>query len=163
MNSTASPPGFRISLREFLLLVTTFTIACAALKYANGYWLAVVSLATLLAFIAATVVAVVDRGPRQTFAVGFLVAVAIYAGLIHSRKPEGAPNNFVATNPEFDPYRGVLPTTLLLRPLFEAVVVNWYFDRATGNRIDESQLPPGATIDYYGGGASANVCCVCFW
>jgi len=149
MSSTASPPGLRISLREFLILVTAVVVGCASLKFANDYWLIIVSLTTFFAFIAAAIVALIDRGSRQSIAMGFILAGVVYGGLLSSQASDGDQNRAVVRNPEFDPYDGKLPTTRIMRPLFEAVSVDWYLDRATGKRINEYQLPPGATIDRY--------------
>jgi hypothetical protein len=155
MTSATQPRGIRISLREFFALVAAVAVACAALKYANEYWLAVVSLVTLVAYVAATIVALVDRGPRQVAAVGFLATMSIYAALLYARRPEGAANTLPRSHPEFDPYNGILPTTRLMRPLFEAMSANWYVDLATGKSLNESQLPSGATIVSYSGGGFA--------
>ena len=38
MTVVAMPRGFRVSLREFLLLFTAIFFGCAALKYANDWW-----------------------------------------------------------------------------------------------------------------------------
>ena len=136
MGATASPSGLRISLREFLLLITAVVIACAALKLANEYWLITVSLATLLVFIAAAIVAIVDRGSRQVFAIGFIVAGVVYGGFLSG----------------FGPKDERLPTTRLLSPVYGLVAVTWYWDLAAKRSISESELPPGAKIHYGGGG-----------
>jgi uncharacterized membrane protein YgcG len=138
--AATSPPALRISLRELLTLVAIVAVGCVALKYANEYWVAVISFIMILAVMAAAIIALVDRGPRQASAIGCLSALAIYAALLYACKPE------------LDPYDGTLPTTRLMRPLFEAMSTNWYFDLANRKEVNQSQLPSGATIHYGGGG-----------
>jgi hypothetical protein len=145
MASAAHPPALRTSLREFLTFVAVVAIACATLCYANAYWLMLVSFVALLGVIATGVNAFVDRGPRQAAAIGALVAITIYATLIYTRQLQTDRNP--SFNPEFDPYSGALPTTLVLRPIFEAISEQQYLDNATGKRVSASKLPTDATIE----------------
>ncbi len=119
------------SLRELFLLVAFVAVACAALKFAGSVWWAVLSAFAGLVFLAAAVTALLERGPRQAFAIGFIVCAGVYYGLVASASGQGPNNN---SNPELDPYSGRMPTTTLLKPLLEAVVVNKWVD-ATGKEI----------------------------
>jgi hypothetical protein len=149
MGSTASPPGLRISLRELMMLFAAVAIGIAALKLANLWWQILVTGFALLAFTASAIVAINDRGRRQAFAIGFVIAFAIYMGLLYSMRQYGGRSAIQATvNAEFDPEIGALPTTQLLRPLFEAIVEVWYVELATGKRLRQSELGSGAKTGF---------------
>jgi hypothetical protein len=134
MTTAASPPGLRFSLREFFLSVAAVAVSCAALKYANESWLSTITFFMILATMAAAIIALVDRGPRQASATGFVVAVCIYVALLNGRSSE------------FDPYEGTLPTSQLLRPLYAVMSNTWYIDQASGKRVASSDLPPESII-----------------
>jgi hypothetical protein len=134
MGVTALPPGVRISLREFLLLFIAFAIGFTALKFANQWWLAAIGGVTLLTFLAASIVAIIDRGPRQAYAIGFAACVIGYAPL------------FMLGN-EMDPFTGELPTSRMLQPVFLAVRVQTYLNVRTREELLESQLPDDALIE----------------
>jgi hypothetical protein len=119
MNMRGTPPSLlRISLRELLAGLAFVAVACAALKYAGERWWTVLSAVALVGFLAAAVVAVIERWPSQARAMGFVLCVAVYALLVWSG-PDYAGNQH---NSELDPYSGRLPTTKVMRPLFEALV-----------------------------------------
>jgi hypothetical protein len=142
MSATASPPGLRISLREFLLVITAVVIGCASLKLANEYWLAAISLFTLLTFIALAVIAIVDRDRRQAWALGFVIGAGIYLALVFSMRVTGDNTGIVRTyNAELNPDEGWLPTTLAVRPIYDALHDHWYID-PSGTRIRQSDVPP---------------------
>ena len=134
MASAASPPGLRISLREFLLLFIAFAIGFAALAFANSWWLAAVSGVALLAFIAALIIALIDRGRRQVFALGFAASVLTYAPL------------FLLGN-DTDPFTGNLPTSRLLQPMHLAVRQQSYRNVRTDEEVSEQELPAGALVE----------------
>jgi hypothetical protein len=69
---------FKFTIRELVGLTAFVAVGIAALKYANAYWLTAVSTAVWLAFIAAAIVAVVDRGERQAVAIGMVIAAAVF-------------------------------------------------------------------------------------
>jgi hypothetical protein len=69
---------WRLSLRGLMVLVGAAAVACAGLMNANQWWLTAFTAAALFVFMAAFVAAVIDRGPRQAFAVGFLLCVGLH-------------------------------------------------------------------------------------
>jgi hypothetical protein len=145
MSAAVTPRAFRLSLRELLLLFTAIFIGCAALKYANERWAAGAMSASILGFLIATILALVDRGSKQAFAIGFAVVVATYMGLLFAMGEfSGSPG---MNHPEFHPNEGQLPTTLALRPVYAAVVQDVYAETATGKRLVASQLPKDAVVD----------------
>jgi hypothetical protein len=128
----------RVSLRELLLVVAFVALAIASLKYASEWWRVIVTGITILAFVAAAISAVVDRGSRQAFAVGMLIAMAIYAVLLlngrdfTSRPGNGNSNveftaRFTQTNSI-----GNLPTTFLLSRLYAKIRQREWYDRDSG-------------------------------
>ncbi|HEX2475888.1 MAG TPA: hypothetical protein VHK01_14145, partial [Lacipirellulaceae bacterium] len=70
----------RISLRQLLFLVATVAVAIVSLCYANAGWEAAVYCLTLVVFFAMVIVAFIDRGSRQAFAVGMAIVMAGYTG-----------------------------------------------------------------------------------
>jgi hypothetical protein len=113
----------RISLRELLLLVTLVALAIASLKYASELWLAIVAGLAMIAFFVTGIVAVVDRGPRQAFAIGFALTMIAYGLMLTSgQNTQGPRGNVSSKNIEFHPWKGRLPTTRLLR--YAHMVVN---------------------------------------
>lgn len=145
------PHVIQISLRELLLLVAFFAIGCAALKTAGNVWWTVLSAFTLLVFMGFATVAAVDRGPRQSFALGFVICTAIYGVLLGSQPAVGA---VAPSNRELDPYTGKMPTTKLLLPVFQAMMSVKWVDSKTGEEIpnyDPSQasvVSSGSFVSY---------------
>jgi hypothetical protein len=134
--SDPAPPSatFRLSLREFFALIAAIVAGCAALRYANDWWLTAVGAVTLVALMASVIVAVVDRGSRQAFAIGFAACMAIYATLL-------------AVGNELNPWAGRLPTTRLLAPVYESLREQSFQNAKTGEFVLRSQLPAGAILD----------------
>jgi len=133
---------FRFSLRELLLAVTFIAVGCAALKFAGDAWMIAISSFTLLLFMAAVVIVLVGRGPRQAQAIGFVACALIYGVILTFVPKLSNPGMFGGGNPgsqhpEFDPYEGNLPTTKLLFPLFQTIVTNSYIDGTTGKEIPD--------------------------
>jgi hypothetical protein len=127
-----------ISLRELLTLFAAFAIGFTALTYANPWWMAAVTGVTLLAFISAIIVALVDRGPRQAFAIGFAASIACYLPLFLLGR-------------ETDPFTGKLPTSQLLQPMFLAVRDQSYINARTREVVKETEIPQGAMVEGQGG------------
>jgi len=128
------PSAFRLSLREFFVLFAAVAAGCAALRYANGWWLGAVGLVVMLAFMAQAITALVDRGPRQAFALGFVACLASYLSIFWMET-------------EIHPYQARFPTSRLLRTAFESVRERLYIDESTGDEVTQSNLPPLASID----------------
>lgn len=141
----ARPRLLRISLRELLLLLGLCAVGCAALKYAGDGWWTILSTGALLLFLAAAVTAAVDRGRPQAVATGFVLAATIYALLLYA-----APRDGSEQSRELDPYNGKLPTTRLLKPLFEAIVSRTWIDGNTGQEISNYDGSPSAG-GFFGG------------
>lgn len=111
---------FRISLREMLVLVAMIALAIASLKYADSMWLGIIAGVTMAVLFGALIVAGVDRGRRQAFAIGLALTIIAYgAVLLTGYSVPAASGN--SKNVEFDQWEGRLPTTRLLRPLYAAV------------------------------------------
>ncbi len=68
---------FRISLRGLLLLPAVLAFACGALTWASRGWLGATLILVTLAFIGTTIIAIFDRGPRQAFAIGYVVSFVL--------------------------------------------------------------------------------------
>jgi hypothetical protein len=135
---STSPRLLRVSLRELLVAFALIGVGCAALKYAGEAWWMVLSAVMLVGFLAAVIMAVVGRGPGQARAIGFVLCVGIYGVLIWSAQI-GRGNG---QNRELDPYEGRLPTTKLLKPLFELLVVRTWIDTFTGKEVPNYNPPP---------------------
>jgi len=123
----------RISLRELLICVALVALAIVSLKYANDLLLALVSVAAMIALFAGLIVAVVDRGPRQVFAIGFALVMISYGAFVLNG--QRAPSGGGSRNLEFDPYSGQLPTTRLLRFFYQAIVRVSFYDQQTGKHL----------------------------
>jgi len=142
------------SLRELLLLVAFFAVGCAALTFANEIWWMALATITGLACLVAAVVAVIDRGPRQAFAIGFIICAGLYFGLVAF---PGRPTGYGPGNSELNTTGVNYPTSRLL--LFEQVVETTWIDPATGQVIPNYQPPnqppnqPPATPGFSPGGA----------
>jgi peptidoglycan hydrolase-like protein with peptidoglycan-binding domain len=113
----------RISLRELLIGVALVALAIVSLRYANygTVWPAVVTGVMMIALFVALIVAAVDRGPRQAFAIGFALTVVAYGLMLLPGRTS-----------QFDQSEGWLPTTRLL----------WYVHRAVDRgRYYVAQFP----------------------
>lgn len=136
---------FRLSLREMLVLVTLAALAIVSLKYASDLWLAVIAALTMILCFVALIIAAIDRGGRQAFAIGFSLVAIGYWGIIINGARTGPDNGRIALN--FS--SGRLPTTVLLGRLYSAVREAHWFDPNTheevfGYRPDETRsLLPG--------------------
>jgi len=124
---------FQVSLRSLLVFVTLCALAIVSLRFASPGWQTAVSSIAFFAFWAAAIVAIVDRGPRQVFAIGMAVSMAAYGIVLYALPREGAPN--LQYHTEFNPDTGRLPTTRLLAPIYQAIRdVRWY-DMTTGRIV----------------------------
>jgi hypothetical protein len=117
----------RISLRQLLILVAAIALAIVSLRYATPWWQAVVGLLLMVLFFAAVIAAIFERGPRQAFAIGFVVVVFGYAIMLANGRKSFSPNGNTLTYEELHG-AGYLPTTVVLGELYDV------FYREGGNR-----------------------------
>lgn len=131
-NSASPERMLRLSLREMLALMALVALAIASLKFANEAFLALVAGVTMLALIATLIVAVVDRGPRQAFAIGVALTMIAYGLILTTGQSTSGSNGSVRSrNIEFDQWAGRLPTTRLLRYVHKAVQRSEWIDPFT--------------------------------
>jgi hypothetical protein len=122
----------RVSLREMLVAVALVALAIVSLTYASLWWrLGVVSL-LMVVFTAAAIEAFVDRGARQAFAIGMLVTLIIYAGLI----AYGRRDTDQGVEGDFSLY-GQLPTSRLLRLVHQGIATQRYVNARTGEELPD--------------------------
>ncbi|HEY3392897.1 MAG TPA: hypothetical protein VGK58_09335 [Lacipirellulaceae bacterium] len=133
---------FRLSLRELLLLIAMVAIAIASLKYASPAWRTFVYTITMAIFMWAAVVAVIDRGPRQAFAIGLFLLMAIYGVIVVNSPRQGEGN----LNLEMDLQYGRLPTSRAVKHLFPPTeTIEWldYRNAQVLPNYDPANPPPG--------------------
>ena len=121
---------WRLSLREMLVLVAIVALAIVSLAYASLWWrLGVVSLILVL-FTVTAIEAFVDRGSRQAFAIGMLVTLVIYAGLIaYGRRDSSVEGDFSLY--------GQMPTSRLLRLGHQGIATQRYVNARTGEELPD--------------------------
>lgn len=125
-NSKSRVTLFRLSLRAMLVLVAFVALAVTSLEYASDAWVAIAGAVTMSVCFAAFIIAFVDRGSRQAFAIGFsLVAISYWAVLIVGAQKAGS------NSLELDFSFGRLPTTVLLKNLYSAVRKTYWKDPNT--------------------------------
>jgi hypothetical protein len=124
----------RISLRSLLVLVTAIAVGIASFRHASDGWqTTLVSVAIVLFFFAA-IMSLVAQGSRRAAALGCTGAMAAYGLALFLSAPWGSP---IAENREFNPSTGRLPTSLLLRSLYERVADVGWVDIRTGKQAAE--------------------------
>jgi hypothetical protein len=130
-----------ISRRELLILLAFAVAAMAGLKFASGWMLPIVKAVTGLVLICFAVRAVVDRGSRQAFAIGFTLTALAYSAASFIDGPRTRPK---------DPDR-MFGTDRVLQGLHDALATSvWYrfshFKRTMAVVPGfESEAPAGAT------------------
>jgi hypothetical protein len=136
--------GLHMALRQLFVLVAFIAVCCAALKFA-GIWASILFAVALLWVVGMTIVAFVDRGARQAYAIGFTLAALIYAATVLA-------THAASGGVELDPYSGSLPTTKLLRPVYTLIVQQTWIDMATGKEVPNYDPSKGASGGGMGGG-----------
>ncbi len=68
----------RFTIRDLILATAFLAVACAALAYPTVIWRSILTSTAILAFAAALIVAIVDRGERQSWAFGYLACYVLY-------------------------------------------------------------------------------------
>lgn len=118
--------NLQFSMRELLFVVAFAGLGVASL--ANGGIIGAIMISLAMAVtMGLAIIALVNRGSRQAFAIGFLTPVVMYAGAL-----------LAAGRNEFDPDTRQLPTSMLLRPIFEVMSKKTVIDAVTG------EVVPGA-------------------
>jgi hypothetical protein len=125
-------PTFRMSLREMLILVALVAMGICSLKYANDTWLPLVAGVTMIAIFIALIIAFVDRGPRQAFAIGFVLVALSYGYVVLNSSIKVLQSNL---NPEMSFGFNRLPTTWLLRYAYQAMESGYWHDSETGKKL----------------------------
>jgi predicted PurR-regulated permease PerM len=123
---------FRISLRGMLVLVAAIAMAIASLKYANATWRTIMIGVIMAVVFSALVVAVVDRGFSQAFAIGFTLVAIGYGFVVLNSSVKVISNQL---NPELSFGFSRLPTTKLLRHLYTGLESGYWRDSQTGQRL----------------------------
>jgi hypothetical protein len=138
---------FQLSLRSLLVAVALVALAIVSLRFASdAWWTLIMSILELMLF-AAVILAILDRGERQAFAIGFVVAMTCYGlvfQIIPTERPFGSHGH-----PELNPDIGRLPTSRLLRPIYYSIAYIGLVDVTTGKPLANSN-------PQMGGGASGN-------
>ncbi len=122
-----------MTLCGLFVLVAILAVCCAALKF-GGVWASVFFGIALLIVLGIAIVAFVDRGSRQAYAIGFTLAAFSYAATVlvtHTGFGGG----------ELDPYSCNLPTTKLLAPAYTLIVQQTWIDSRTGKEVP-NYVPP---------------------
>lgn len=118
------PEFLRFSLGELLLVVLAVGLGMAALRggelFAAAYLFGAIVLSAM-----ALVTALVGRGPLQAFAIGFLVGVSVYGGVL-----------YWYGEAEFDPESGELLTSRAAKPVYDAIKEVYYVEEFTGREAD---------------------------
>jgi hypothetical protein len=116
----------KVSLREFLTIIAFVAVACGALMNASAVWVSVLASLTVVVGGAMLVVACVERGPRQAFAIGFVAFLGTYLlGVQFTGQPQNA-NPFGGGVIQGFTYYKTLPTTNLLAELWLRVRAPYY-------------------------------------
>ncbi|HEV7280111.1 MAG TPA: hypothetical protein VGN57_07865 [Pirellulaceae bacterium] len=119
--------AFRISIVELLLLILVPGLGIAAIR-AGGVAVTIALLVGMMWFIVMAVAASFGRDGLRRFAGGFVVAGAIYGGLVFYFGP---------TELDLD---GRLPTTQALKPLNESMTTTMYTNMVTHKSITEAEV-----------------------
>jgi hypothetical protein len=119
------------------ILVAFVAAALVSLHHASEWCQGLVGLFAMFALFTAVVVAIVDRGPRQMFAICFATIMLGYALLIMNGAKYVSGQNTV--NGELTGWNGQLPTTVLLRALHSATAREQWVDTRTGQVLDDSE------------------------
>ncbi|HEV7278839.1 MAG TPA: hypothetical protein VGN57_01395 [Pirellulaceae bacterium] len=118
------PEILRFTLGELLLVALAAGLGMAAMRAgglaAAGYLFGVIVLTAIV-----LVTALVGRGTLQAFAIGFLVGVSVYGGVL-----------YWYGEAELDPELGELLTTRAAEPVYDAVREVYYVDVYSGREAD---------------------------
>ncbi len=138
-----------MTLRGLFVAVTILAVTCAAFKFA-GVWASIFFGVALLVVVAVAIIAFVDRGSRQAFAIGFTLTAMIYVATVLATH-----TGFGAL--ELDPYSCRLPTTKLLAPAFTLFVQRTWIDFSTGKEVPDYVSPPSSRGGMMGVGSTVGL------
>jgi hypothetical protein len=144
---------FQLSLRSLLVAVAFVALTIVSLRFASEAWWTLVLTIAAIALCAAMILAIVDRGERQAFAIGFVVAMLGYGLVLQSIPKESTFGS--QGHQEFNPDVGRLPTTLLLRPIYHLIADIKLIDFSTGKPVANAAAQVGGGLGG-GGMGSAN-------
>ncbi|MEX2316170.1 MAG: hypothetical protein WD669_03395 [Pirellulales bacterium] len=125
---------FRISLRGLFALVACCALALVSLKYASDGWLAAVLGLAIIALLVAIIFVAGDRGPRQAFSLAFVLIVIGYGWIVFNF-PQLLSRQQFGSYSEFQLSDGHLPTTVLLRHAYAAIVHERWINSSTGQEM----------------------------
>jgi predicted PurR-regulated permease PerM len=123
----------RLSLRTLFIFMAIAALAIASVRHASDGWQTTIVSVALVTFCVAAILALADRGPRRALAIGCAVCMLAYGLAILFSAPLGSS---IAENREFNPSTGRLPTSRLLRALYERVEEIGWVDVRTGKPAD---------------------------
>jgi hypothetical protein len=119
----------RLSLRSLFFVMAICALAVASVRHASDGWQTTIVSVVLVTFCVAAILAIADRGPRRAAAIGCAICMLAYGLAILLSAPLGSS---IAENREFNPSTGRLPTSRLLRSLYERVEEIGWVDVRTG-------------------------------
>jgi hypothetical protein len=132
----------RLSLRSIFVLVAVCAVAIASFRHASDGWQTTIVSVAIVTFLLAVIAAVVDLGQRRAAAIGCAASMATYGLALLLSAPLGST---IAENREFNPSTGRLPTSLLLRPIYERAAEVGWVDVRSGKQAGE--FPESAPVN----------------
>jgi hypothetical protein len=124
----------RLSLQSLLVLVAACAVAIASFRHASDGWQTMMVSVALIVFLLTAITSLVANGPRRATALGVTISMAAYGLALFLSAPLGSA---IAENREFNPSTGRLPTSILLRSLYERAADVGWVDVRTGKQADE--------------------------
>lgn len=115
----------QLSLRELLAIVLFAGLGLASLR-AGGVFASIVNFGAMVLTVCFAIIAFVGREQLRVFAIGFLIPVVAYAGIV-----------LTVGKSELDPYEGKLATSQLLRPLFRMIAKPIWTNTLTGEVVPD--------------------------
>ena len=123
----------KYSIRVLLIAVAFIGMALSGFKY--GGWLAWATTGLIAAlFLAMVILVFVSRGAKRAAAIGFLVPFCAYVGI-----------HYFSKHDESNIYDSRMPTTQLLRTVFDKIMVREYYDRDSDEILIDFDLEANRT------------------
>lgn len=134
----------QFSLREFFALTACLALGMLAMMFAWSWVSGALVLGTVILTTAMLIRGLLLRGNKQAFAIGFVTAAVVYAGLLHLHPGRD-------TDREFNPWSGKLLTSRLMQdPVQWVTAQHNYFIDPSGNKTKKQ--PKGTVVQGGGGG-----------